>query len=241
MILLLPPCSPRMGAHDRRPSPVDGRPGIVVMAHVPLAPLVVSRSENTAPGADPAGRASRKPSRAQGTRSSRAARRRASRPGRRGHSRRRRRGRRAAPHPAGLRRAARRAPGGKTLRLAFGEPDGSPARGQSLLAATSPSSDETDVVASPTRAVGREPARAGIPRLCRAAGSRSTSPVCVEPAAPKARVVIRGGAGLADARVRREGGEVIVTFDVGAEAVPASPKAAAPSTTSTSRKSPPWR
>ncbi|HEY6546777.1 MAG TPA: outer membrane beta-barrel protein, partial [Vicinamibacteria bacterium] len=48
------------------------------------------------------------------------------------------------------------------------------------------------------------------------------------PAAPKARVVILGGAGLADARVRREGGEVIVTFDVGAEAVPASPKAAAP-------------
>ncbi|HEY6547363.1 MAG TPA: hypothetical protein VI589_05635, partial [Vicinamibacteria bacterium] len=47
--------------------------------------------------------------------------------------------------------------------------------------------------------------------------------VTVEAAAPKALVKIRGGAGLGEARVRREGGEVIVTFDVGALAVPASP------------------
>jgi hypothetical protein len=50
----------------------------------------------------------------------------------------------------------------------------------------------------------------------------------VEPAPPRAILRIRGGAGLADARVRREGGEVIVTFDVGAEAVPPSPAARPP-------------
>src|SRR6185295_57515 len=52
--------------------------------------------------------------------------------------------------------------------------------------------------------------------------------VTAESAGPRAVVRIRGGLGLADARVRREGGEVIVTFDVGAETVPPSPAAAPP-------------
>ena len=52
--------------------------------------------------------------------------------------------------------------------------------------------------------------------------------VTLERAGARAIVRISGGSGLADARVRREGGEVIVTFDVGALAVPPSPAAVPP-------------
>jgi hypothetical protein len=60
--------------------------------------------------------------------------------------------------------------------------------------------------------------------------SAAAAPVAVtlERAGAKAIVRIRGGVGLPDARVRREGGEVIVTFDVGALAVPPSPAAMPP-------------
>lgn len=211
--------------------PVDGRPGIVVVAHEPLAPVVVSRNGSRLLVRIPQARLSR-----------------AFAGPRHFVWRAKARGGRSALAPEALRVVPARddvllyltlAPDvpfgvhqeGRVLRLAFGESEPSPARGRSLLVAAAPADTTppsiptvTSPLASPAPATGPQspPAFAAL----RAPVVPLT--VTVEEAGPKALVRIRGGAGLGDARVRREGGEVIVTFDVGAEAVPASPVAVPP-------------
>ena len=110
---------------------------------------------------------------------------------------------------------------GARLSFVCREPERAPARGRSLLAAAEAPP------AGPPPAMSPRPASA-VPAFAALRAAAEPLSVAVESVGPRALVRIRGGVGLADARVRREGGEVIVTFDVGAETVPASPPAAPP-------------
>jgi hypothetical protein len=109
---------------------------------------------------------------------------------------------------------------GRALHLWFGEPEEGSPRGRSLLAAA-PKSE-----APPPAPIPGDPDR---PAFAALRDAKEPLTVVVEAAEPRALLRIRGGgAGLDEARVRREGGEVIVTFDLGAYAVPPSPAATPP-------------
>ena len=111
---------------------------------------------------------------------------------------------------------------GETLWLAFGEepPPRETHKGVSLLGPPGPP------VPSPVLDLPSPQSRPAAPVLVplpeEGRGEASVS-VSVEPRPPRALVRITGGAGLAEARVRREGGEVIVTFDAENEAVAKAP------------------
>ncbi|HVQ30292.1 MAG TPA: hypothetical protein VMV21_11965, partial [Vicinamibacteria bacterium] len=115
---------------------------------------------------------------------------------------------------------------GASLSFSFREADRGPSGGTSLLvAAHAPAGERAEAAAAPVAAPAAPTSATPAYAALRAADALTVS---VESAGPRARVRIGGGLGLADARVRREGGEVIVTLDVGAEAVPASPAAKPP-------------
>ena len=112
---------------------------------------------------------------------------------------------------------------GSFLRFSFSEPERAMARGRSLLAAAEA---PPAAIAAPPAAL--PPGTPSPPAFAALRAAASPLTVAVESAGARALVRIRGGLGLADARVRREGGEVIVTLDVGPETVPASPAATPP-------------
>jgi hypothetical protein len=211
--------------------PVDGRPGLVVVAHQPLAPVVVSRSGSRLLVRIPQARLSAAyagPRHLIWHAGSRA-----------GRSALAAEALRVVPSRDDVLLQITLAPDvplgvhqeGRVLRLAFGEADRAPVPGRSLLVAAA--APETLVPAALTlssaASMPSDPSSSA-PSMPAFAALRAPAPlsVTVEEAGPKALVRIRGGAGLPDARVRREGGEVIVTFDVGALAVPASPGALPP-------------
>ena len=208
--------------------PVDGHPGLVVSAHQPLPPVVVSRQGRRLLVRIPGARLS---SRFDSPRlfAWKA------------------KGGRAAMKAEGLRLWQAKGDvllqftvgpdvpfgvhqDGSRLRFSFHEPERAPSRGRSLLVAAAapeaaPAPPAVALAAAVQTAATASPAGPPGPPAYAALRAAAAEPVAVtlERAGPKAIVRIRGGSGLPDARVRREGGEVIVTFDVGALAVPPSP------------------
>ena len=123
---------------------------------------------------------------------------------------------------------------GAFLSFSFRDPDRGPWAGTSLLVAAHAPAADPEPRPAPAPALAPRPwARATPAPASRDAGLRRSRCRRRSHGGGRERGATRaredsGGGGLADARVRREGGEVIVTFDVGAEAVPASPAAAPP-------------
>jgi hypothetical protein len=140
---------------------------------------------------------------------------------------------------------------GASLGFVFGddEPPVPAARGVSLLAAAHPGPEgrtppavAAEVTppppaaapeAAPPKTDGAEASRAPVFASFRRAGPAPASAppaitVASEARGPRAVVTIRGGVGLPLARVRRESGEVIVTFDAGEDTIGPAPPAIPP-------------